>query len=69
GLGFFLYAFHYPAARLYAALIRRLGISGDGILLLLFFLLPPLCLLLAMALTRFLRRRLPRVWEIFSGGR
>lgn len=69
GLGFFLYAFHYPAARLYAALIRRLGISGDWILLLLFFLLPPLCLLLAMALTRFLRRRLPRVWEIFSGGR
>lgn len=71
---FFLYALHYPVVRAVSWGIRAFGLTPasplqSGILLLVYFLLPPLCVFLSAVLTDFLRKRLPLLFSLLSGGR
>lgn len=70
---FFLYALHYPIARMPYYVIQYLGIpyTGPGEALRLFFYIasPVAAVAAAYGLQKFLKRYLPLEWKILSGGR
>ena len=71
---FFLYAIHYPIARIGIYMLEYMNVGfhrkeEQALRLLMYLVTPVICVSAAYMMKKMLRRKTPFIWKIFSGGR
>jgi len=71
---FFLYAIHYPIARIGIYMLEYMNVGyhrveDQALRLFLYFVTPVICVSAAYLMKKMLSRKTPFIWKIFSGGR